>query len=766
MTDQKVLETQKWLNDTYSLGLDEDGITGRGTVTGLIKALQTELGVSADGDFGNGTKNAFDNMFNNGLSKETSNTTQTTKNIIRIINGGFWCRGIETEYTDQFYFTSDTENAVKILKTQLGLNNPDGVVSGLEVKAILTTDAYTLQGDSSIREIQQALNRKYINILGEYIATNGIYERNTNKAIIKAIQSEVNVDIDGGWGNQTKNALPVLGPGSSNTNLVYILQYLLYLNGFNPNGFDGAYGNGVTNAVKSFQTLYMLDSDGYCGKQTWSALVVSCGDTSRSANACDTRFEITPERAQVLKNNGYEVVGRYLTGGEFKELRDGELSVIFNAGLKAFIIYQKNNRVIGDFSYEKGKAAAIEASGAANRHKLPQNTVIYFAVDLDVYEEQIDSSIKPYFEGINDNISNRYRVGIYAPRLVCKKIADYNLSVSSFVADMSTGYSCNIGQKIPENWCYDQFVEISNFNNDFDIDKVTYNGKIEALSSLSSDTDYDNVNYRVIDFLTEAYNLAKQYYGDDASITDCNLLVLQYVAQNGYDSLDWSVIANYDKNGIEYIENHISKDERDLVIYIDEINQVISMPHLMVSACCVIKDRTGISNTDAIIADLTGWAGDLLYFAAQFEKAYNETTSYPSLDVDYIAQLIGNDESLGFGLEDFIQDIDAWNFYETLKINPIDVAFENYYITNKVNRYNGFVTNRIKYGRLPSDVVDTDTDFIKIAKLARSYLSQDWTTTSGIVSTLFTMLKTGRVTSKIIIENTAQAFAKKVTSMI
>ena len=117
-------------------------------------------------------------------------------------------------------------------------------------------------------------------------------------------------------------------------------------------------------------------------------------------------------------------------------------------------------------------------------------------------------------------------------------------------------------------------------------------------------------------------------------------------------------------------------------------------------------------------------------------------------------------------MEDFIQDIDAWNFYETLKINPIDVAFENYYITNKVNRYNGFVTNRIKYGRLPSDVVDTDTNFIKIAKLARSYLSQDWTTTSGIVSTLFTILKTGRVTSKIIIENTAQAFAKKVTSMI
>ena len=238
MADQKVLETQQWLNETYTLGLTEDGQTGYNTVRGIIKALQTELEITADGSFGVGTKNSFNSMFPNGISKDTEANSQKIRNIIRIINGGYWCRGIEAEYNDQFAFTIATENATKILKGQLGVDDSNGVVSGIELKAILTTDAYTLQGNEKTREIRQALNQKYINILGFYIATNGIYERNTNTAIIKAIQSEIGVDVDGGWENQT-----------------------------------------------------------------WSALAVSCGDTSRRAKACDTRFEITPERAEVLKNN-------------------------------------------------------------------------------------------------------------------------------------------------------------------------------------------------------------------------------------------------------------------------------------------------------------------------------------------------------------------------------------------------------------------------------------------------------------------------------
>ena len=52
---------------------------------------------------------------------------------------------------------------------------------------------------------------------------------------------------------------------------------------------------------------------------------------------------------------------------------------------------------------------------------------------------------------------------------------------------MSSEYSCNVGQKIPDNWNYDQFKEISSYGNELDIDKVTYRGIIGLLSMLAEE---------------------------------------------------------------------------------------------------------------------------------------------------------------------------------------------------------------------------------------------------------------------------------------
>ena len=32
---------------------------------------------------------------------------------------------------------------------------------------------------------------------------------------------------------------------------------------------------------------------------------------------------------------------------------------------------------------------------------------------------------------------------------------------------MSSGFTCNIGQKMPDNWAYDQFTEIYDANSEF-----------------------------------------------------------------------------------------------------------------------------------------------------------------------------------------------------------------------------------------------------------------------------------------------------------
>ena len=121
--DIKVLQTQQWLNSTYGsnpqfVRVDEDGLTGNGTVKGLIRGLQIELGESTiDGIFGNGTYTNFNNMFPNGLNETTDDSSENVKNIIYILKCGFYCRGINPE-TFNGFFGIQTSAAVREFQMQ------------------------------------------------------------------------------------------------------------------------------------------------------------------------------------------------------------------------------------------------------------------------------------------------------------------------------------------------------------------------------------------------------------------------------------------------------------------------------------------------------------------------------------------------------------------------------------------------------------------------------------------------------------------------
>ena len=47
-----------------------------------------------------------------------------------------------------------------------------------------------------------------------------------------------------------------------------------------------------------------------------------------------------------------------------------------------------------------------------------------------------------------------------------------------------------------------------------------------------------------------------------------------------------------------------------------------------------------------------------------------------------------------------------------------------------------------------------------------SYLSQNLSELTGVIATLFELLKTEPITDQVIKENTASAFANKITTMI
>lgn len=486
--DVMVLQTQQWLNKTYTgkngyTPIYEDGVTGGGTVKALIIALQIELGIaSPNGNFGPATTEAFRE-----LSIGSTNTNQ-----VYILQGALFCKGYNpTGFTGTF--GENTKNAVMSFQSDAGLSDLTGVVNSLLMKSLLNMNSFKLlnygeyKGDFNIRRIQQNLNRDYSSNqcfakdIG-LVPCDGIYEGTTNKALIYALQIEEgisNLNINGWFGQQTKAKCPKLRTGSTQSKFIYLLQYALYSNGFDPNGFDGVYGDNTKIMVAKFQKFSGLLSDGIVVMDTWASLLVSTGDTDRKGTICDCAISITPAIAETLMSNGYESVGRYLTG--MYKMTTNELNIIFEAGLNVIPIFETMGTKASYFNTSQGNNDAKSAVEAANNLGLRPGT-IYFAVDFNVLSDDMNG-ILGYFAEIYkvfNDIRTNYKIGIYAPRKVCSIISDAGYSCSSFVCDMSSGFRGNIGYPLPKDWAIDQIATVSIESGD---------GYIKIDNSISSGRD-------------------------------------------------------------------------------------------------------------------------------------------------------------------------------------------------------------------------------------------------------------------------------------
>ena len=51
-----------------------------------------------------------------------------------------------------------------------------------------------------------------------------------------------------------------------------------------------------------------------------------------------------------------------------------------------------------------------------------------------------------------ESYDNKYGIGVQGSRNICQKVCSLTKAESSFVADMSTGYSGNLGYSMPNNW--------------------------------------------------------------------------------------------------------------------------------------------------------------------------------------------------------------------------------------------------------------------------------------------------------------------------
>lgn len=505
MSDPWVQNTQSWFNLTYEtvlgVSVTEDGYPGWQTMYALTRALQFELGISPQVDnFGAGTLSAL-----TAFGTITSTYPTGESQIVKIAQAAMYCKGYNAANgVLTGYWDTTTRAAMTQLRNDLGLTGTSSALTPKLFKFLLTMDAATLLpgGDMEIREAQRAMNSRYLHRADFYcIPADGYFLRDTHRALMFAIQYELGL-VDGvanGYlGPTTRTQLEAqatLGVGSTDTTkyFVHLFTLALRVNGA-PVTFSGTYSSTTAAHVSDFQAFVALPVNGTANLQTWSSLLVSTGDPTRPGTGADTAYPLTPARLSHLRANGYVYFGRYLTNATDhnpdKDLQPGEAAAIFAAGGRLFPLFQTGGADPAHFTTKRAREVAEEAACAAWHYRIPANTVIYFSVDYDAYDSEVTANVIPYFQVLNNTLSNygrSYRVGVYGPRNVCKRLQAEGLSVYSFVSDMSTGYSGNLGHTMPTNWSYDQITTLSvgTGTSYFPWDKNIVSGRDPGIASLA-----------------------------------------------------------------------------------------------------------------------------------------------------------------------------------------------------------------------------------------------------------------------------------------
>ncbi|NUP21131.1 MAG: DUF1906 domain-containing protein [Streptomyces sp.] len=502
MADELVLRAQRFVNQTYGdkigMTVEENGRTGWSTMYALTRALQWELGISPVSDsFGPTTLRTLTQRF-----PRLNATTVPSANFCRIIQSAMYCKGYDGGDIDGIY-NENVQAGISRMKRDMGV---DGVYPGSDLtpkvfKGLLNMDPYVVvkygdrPGDEDIRSIQRWLNGRYIHRQDFFvIPCDGHHSRDVAKSMLFAIQYELGMAdgvANGVFGPATQAGLKqhTLTVGSTGT-WVNLFTAGMILNQRPHIAFSGTFTSELSSQVFEYQDFLQLSLSGDGDYSTWASLLVSYGDQSRSGSACDCVTTITEARAQALRSAGYFRVGRYLCnvpGGRDKMIKPGELQTIASNGLSCFPIYQTFSNGASYFNYNQGTRDGLDAIDWAKYHGFKDGTRIYFAVDYDAYDHEVTSNILPHFRGIHRAVqeNSRYRIGIYGPRNVCRRVREAGYTDASFVSDMSSGFSGNLGFPMPGDWAFDQIatVTVGSGAGAIEIDKNIVSGRDLGQSS-------------------------------------------------------------------------------------------------------------------------------------------------------------------------------------------------------------------------------------------------------------------------------------------
>lgn len=160
----------------------------------------------------------------------------------------------------------------------------------------------------------------------------------------------------------------------------------------------------------------------------------------------DSSSSCTADSIACLKQNGITFVGRYYsrtTQIAGKKLTQAEARLLSNAGLEIVAVYEDGPTSYSYFSAARGTADATGAMQQAAAVGQPEGSAIYFTVDYDAAQNEIDGNITAYFTAIDETIADAYAVGVYGSGATCEAIIAAGLAEYAWLAQSTgwTGYS-------------------------------------------------------------------------------------------------------------------------------------------------------------------------------------------------------------------------------------------------------------------------------------------------------------------------------------
>lgn len=712
MVDLWVQKSQEWVNATYKSHagfhpVETDGSTGWETMFALTRALQIELGIAELSDsFGPTTMSRLTSKYGNIAADFTAN-----KNVLTIIQCALWCKGYAGDDLSGS-FSPLMAASIASIRSDMGLQ-PDPVVTPKVFKSLLNMDAYVTVsgGDAAFRSIQQTLNGRYWTRSDfRIMPCDGLFSRDVQQGLMYALQYEIGMAdgvANGNFGPGTQQGIKDFGTFSEGARdgskrLVSLFKAAMFFNGFAPAAFNGDFDSSTSRAVRDFQSFTQLPVTGSANYQSWASLLVSTGDPERPATASDTATPLTSAKAKTVYEAGYRIVGRYLNGSG-KGIQPGELGTIFNQGLSVFPIYQEWNdleelsgRRADPDDPDKGKSPAdyAHAFGArqgraavlrARQLGFPDGTTIYFPIDADATSDEIEALVIPYYEGVNEGVatsrSTRFLVGNYGPRNVCIKVHEAKLATTAFVSGMSTGWSANLGFRLPVNWAFDQIKEygIGAGDGALGIDKNVASPRATPVTSvlptpvIANDINpqFDKTFFWA---LAEMCHQAEIAAGDHPVVRlHPNDFVLHYLQKPTYWDSKWQVYAPLpESEQREPIRTNIAIARG---AYEQSPGSLPSdtgydLPHFAATARGHISWGLHPGSSEAQVSDLGGWALDLAQCWADYEKE-RASGKFTAGVATWMRERVGDvHERGGFGRMDLVADVDAYLVARMLKDNP------------------------------------------------------------------------------------------------